>query len=145
MFTNVNLAAPLVPSPSWNWLPVNAVGPGLCLHAGQAKVSCEQTSASRCCVVVAIYVAVLFLFSFTSNEQALARGQEKHFCELDCHLAYSIIAVTDSKTIGSATANGTFRSVTIKTRFDEHTISPRRGNGLLYPNSRVVMLVDDQE
>ena len=34
--------------------------------------------------------------------------------------------------------------VTIKTRFDETTISPTRGNGLLYPNSRVLTLVDER-
>ncbi len=100
-------------------------------------------------LIAAAYIGVLLMFSFTSNEQALARGQEKHFCELDCHLAYSIVDVTDSKTLGNAaaassTANGTFRSITIKTRFDENTISPTRGNGLLYPNSRMLTLIDDQ-
>jgi hypothetical protein len=37
-----------------------------------------------------------------------------------------------------------FTVVTIKTRFDEKTISSDRGDGLLYPNSRVLTLVDDQ-
>ena len=36
-----------------------------------------------------------------------------------------------------------FRSVTIKTRFDETTIGPHRGDGLLYPNSRVVSVSDE--
>jgi hypothetical protein len=34
--------------------------------------------------------------------------------------------------------------VTIKTRFDETTISPSRGNGLLYPNARELTLYDDK-
>ena len=34
--------------------------------------------------------------------------------------------------------------VTIKTRFDETTISPSRGDGLLYPNSRALTLVDER-
>lgn len=34
--------------------------------------------------------------------------------------------------------------MTIKTRFDEGTISPRRGESLLYPNSRVLTLVDER-
>lgn len=34
--------------------------------------------------------------------------------------------------------------VTIKTRFDETTIAPWRGSGLLYPNSRVLTLVDER-
>lgn len=149
MFTNVNLAAPIG--------ALALLGTGcLLLLLGLAFI---YTLAKRnfrankfvlagAVAIVAIYAGILLLFSFTSSEQALARGQEKYFCEIDCHLAYSIIAVTDSKTLGTSpsqvTANGTFRTVTIKTRFDENTISTRRGNGLLYPNSRVVTLVDDQ-
>jgi hypothetical protein len=34
--------------------------------------------------------------------------------------------------------------VTVKVRFDETTISPRRGMGPLMPNSRYVALVDDR-
>src|SRR3989442_13341519 len=52
------------------------------------------------------------------------------------------------KTIANAsnqvTANGSFTAVSIKTRFDETTISSTRGNALLYPNSRVLTMVDDQ-
>ncbi|HXM36265.1 MAG TPA: hypothetical protein VN920_13820, partial [Pyrinomonadaceae bacterium] len=74
--------------------------------------------------------------------------EEKHFCEIDCHLGYSLIETRQMQTIGAgpaqATANGMFTVVTIKTRFDETTINPSRGNGLLYPNSRVLTLVDDQ-
>jgi len=40
-------------------------------------------------------------------------------------------------------ARGEFRVVTIKTRFDENTISSTRGNALLYPNSRVVTVSDE--
>ena len=47
-------------------------------------------------------------------------------------------------TTDQATANGMFTAVTIKTRFDEKTIGPNRGDGLLYPNSRVLTMVDDQ-
>ena len=145
MFTNVNLAAPLG--------ALALVGTGFLLMLlalafvytlAKRKSRANKLVLAAAVLLVGVYVGVLLVFSFTSSEQALARGQEKHFCELDCHLAYSIVGVTDAKTIGSANAKGTFRSITIKTRFDENTISPRRGNGLLYPNSRVVMLVDDQ-
>jgi hypothetical protein len=89
----------------------------------------------------------MLLFAFGSCERVLARGQEKHFCEIDCHLAYSIVNVTDSKTLGTTpnqiAAAGTFRVVTIKTRFDETTIGASRGDGLLYPNSRVLTVVDE--
>ena len=149
MFTNVNLAAPLG--------ALALLGTG-CLFMLLAlafvftlvkrKFRANKLVLAAAALIAAAYVGVLLTFSFASNERALARGQEKHFCELDCHLAYSIVDVTDSKTLGNGTAqavaNGTFRSITIKTRFDENTISPTRGNGLLYPNSRVLTLIDDQ-
>jgi len=149
MFTNVNLAAPL------GALALLGTGFLFLLLAlafvftlVKRKFRANKLVLVAAAVIAAVYFAVLLMFSFKSNEQALARGQEKHFCEIDCHLAYSILAVTDAKTLGTppmqATATGMFRSVTIKTRFDENTISPNRGNGLLYPNSRVVTLVDDQ-
>jgi hypothetical protein len=34
--------------------------------------------------------------------------------------------------------------VTIRTRFDATTTSANRGDGLLYPNSRVLTLIDDR-
>jgi hypothetical protein len=40
-------------------------------------------------------------------------------------------------------AAGVFHLITIKTRFDESTIGANRGNGLLYPNSRVVTVSDE--
>jgi hypothetical protein len=90
----------------------------------------------------------MLVFSFASQEKALAQGSEKHFCEIDCHLAYSIVNISQSKTAGNfsnqSTARGVYTVVTIKTRFDETTIGSLRGNGLLYPNSRVVTLVDDR-
>lgn len=149
MFTNVNLAAPLG--------ALALLGTGfLFLLVALAFVFTLTTKRFRAnkfvlvaaVIIAAVYLGVMLLFSLRSYDQALARGQEKHFCELDCHLAYSIAAVTDAKTIGiqpqQVTAAGTFRTVTIKTRFDEDTTSPRRGDGLLYPNSRVLTLVDDQ-
>ncbi len=149
MFTNVNLAAPLG--------ALALLGTGclflllalaFVLTLVKRKFRANKLVLVASALIVAAYVGVLLIFSFKSNEQALARGQEKHFCEIDCHLAYSIVDVTDSNILGAppqqATAAGMFRSITIKTRFDENTISPNRGNGLLYPNSRVVTLIDEQ-
>lgn len=149
MFTNVNLAAPVA--------VLALLGTGfLFFLAGLAFVytlvkrnfRANKFVVAGAAVLAAVYLSVMLLFSLTSSEQALARGQEKHFCEIDCHLAYSIVEVTDSKTLGNppqqATAGGTFRSVSIKTRFDKDTISATRGDALLYPNSRVVTLIDDQ-
>jgi hypothetical protein len=88
--------------------------------------------------IAGAYLAAILVLSLASHEKVLARGQEKHFCEIDCHLAYSVINTRQ------LTAQGTYTIVTIKTRFDETTISARRGNGLLYPNSRVLTLVDER-
>jgi hypothetical protein len=99
-------------------------------------------------IIAGTYLVSMLVFSFASREQVLAHGQEKHFCELDCHLAYSIVNATHVKTFGDApnqlTAQGQFTVITIKTRFDETTIGPRRGNGLLYPNGRAIALIDEQ-
>jgi hypothetical protein len=97
-------------------------------------------------LIAGAYLAAILIFSLASQEKVLARGEEKHFCEIDCHLAYSVANTRQSMTLGNppTTAQGTYTVVTIKTRFDETTISPRRGNGLLYPNTRVLTLVDER-
>jgi hypothetical protein len=97
-------------------------------------------------VVAGAYLAAILIFSLASHEKVLARGQEKHFCEIDCHLAYSIVNTRQSKILGNppTTAQGAYTVVTIKTRFDETTTSARRGDGLLYPNSRVLTLIDER-
>ncbi len=94
------------------------------------------------------YAGVLIIFSLASTEKVLARGAEKHFCEIDCHLAYSVADVQQTKTLGppaqAATAQGVFYVVTVKTRFDEQTISKTRGEGQLTPNSRIATVLDAQ-
>jgi hypothetical protein len=148
MYTNVNLAAPVG--------ALMLLGTGcLILLAGFAlgysiinkKSLLTKLASGTIALVGSIYLAVLFVFSFASSEKVLARGEEKHFCEMDCHLAYSIAEVRETKTLGEGpsqlTAAGMFRVVTIKTRFDETTTSRNRGDGLLYPNSRVVTVSDE--
>lgn len=148
MYTNVNLAAPL------GVLLLLATG---CLFffgclALIVSVFSKRFRLARLCLIglagiVAIYLGGMLVFSLASSEQVLARGQEKYFCEIDCHLAYSIIDIRDTKTLGEAanqlTATGTFRVVTVQTRFDETTISPRRGNEQLYPNPRDLIVVSE--
>src|SRR5205814_2257041 len=95
-------------------------------------------------VIVGTYAAAILIFSFAGHEKVLARGEEKHFCELDCHLAYSVVNVVQIKTLGNQTARDTYTVVTLKTRFDETTIAPWRGNGLLLPNSRALTLIDER-
>jgi hypothetical protein len=95
-----------------------------------------------------LYLALLLSFSFASRERVLAFGEEKHFCEIDCHLAYSVANIRKTKTLGlipnEASAGGVFYVVTVRTRFDETTISPTRGNGVLTPNSRIVTVLDGE-
>ena len=87
-----------------------------------------------------LYLLVLLVASVSSRSRVLAPGEEKHICEIDCHLAYSVAATT-AESLGG----GLIREVvTVKVRFDEQTISARRPrDATLTPNSRYVALVDD--
>jgi hypothetical protein len=72
-------------------------------------------------------------------------GEEKHICEVDCHLAYSVIDVRRSNEWLDQTAVGTFYVVTVRIRFDSNTIAPWRPRDLaLSPNGRTVALIDGQ-
>jgi hypothetical protein len=147
MYTNVNLVAPIgalafLGTGFLFWALVFA----LIFSLLKRKYRLRKLSLVTLAAIIGLYVVVLLAFSFASSDQVLAQGQEKHFCELDCHLAYSVTNVQATKTLGDLpnqlTAAGTFRVVTIKTRFDENTIGRNRGDGLLYPNSRVVTVSD---
>lgn len=147
MYTNVNLSAPLG--------ALALLGSGLLFLITAFALIYALTTRKRrlarlalvaLAVVGGAYAAALLGFSLASSEQVLARGNEKHFCEIDCHLAYSVTEVRDSKTLGEGehqiSAAGIFRLVTIKTRFDQETIGRNRGDSLLYPNSRLVSISD---
>ena len=149
MHTNVNLAAPIG--------ALAFLGTGFILFMAVVvlvqslivrKMNRAKVVVAFMLIVAVAYFAAMLIFSLKSRDQLLALGEEKHFCELDCHLAYSIANVAQAKTLGEgpgqAQAQGQFTIITIKTRFDETTIGPRRGNGLLYPNGRAFTLVDDR-
>jgi len=93
------------------------------------------------------YLGALLLFSFTSRETNLHKGDLKYFCEIDCHLAYSLEEASRTKVLGvppqTAAAEGSFSVVTVKTWFDPKTIASFRGNGPLTPKPRAVFLVDE--
>jgi hypothetical protein len=93
-------------------------------------------------VLLAGYGLILGFFSWASFDRTVARGDEKFFCGLDCHIAYSVQNVESLKTIGEATAQGEFYVVTLRSHFDERTIGPRRGNGALTPDPPTLVLVD---
>ena len=151
MFTNGNLAAPVEYSfISRHGSTDSRFGLGLVYSVLKEKVrpsgrlpvlgiAASRGALSGC-------AAALFFY-----QQRAATGARpgKHFCEIDCHLAYSVNDVREAKTLGESPNQlsvlaGMLRVVTIKTRFDENTIGPNRGNGLLYPNSRVVTVVDEK-
>ena len=147
MYTNVNLAAPVgVLAFLGTAFLLFVVGLALIYSLVRKRSGLRKLALMTIALIAGLYLAFLLIFSLASSEKVLARGEEKHFCEIDCHLAYSITDVHEAKTIGEApnqvTAAGIFRVVTIKTRFDETTIGPHRGDGLLYPNSRVVTVSD---
>lgn len=149
MYTNVNLAAPLgalalLGTAFLLVLTTIVLIQSLMVRKhGRAKIVFLGLL-----VIAGVYLAAMLIFSFSSRENVLAHGQEKYFCELDCHLAYSIVNTTQAKMSGDAanqlTAQRQLTIVTIKTRFDEKTTGPSRGNGLLYPNGRAVVLIDQQ-
>jgi len=84
------------------------------------------------------YATLLLGASLTSRERVLSAGEKKYFCEIDCHLAYSVERVERKKLLG-----GTFTVVTLKTWFDESTISPMRPrDASLAPDPRQVYVAD---
>lgn len=88
------------------------------------------------------YAVVLVVLGATSRERVLGPGETKVFCELDCHLVYTVPRVRTVPAIGDARARGTFYLVTVRTTFDASTTAPWRGDGPLYPNPRRFQLVD---
>ena len=91
------------------------------------------------------YGLLLLAFSLFSRERSLAQGKEKYFCELDCHLAYSVQQVERVKTIGTTSAAGEFYIVTVRVRFDETTTAPWRPRDVpLVPDRLGFSVVDEQ-
>jgi hypothetical protein len=148
VYTNVNLAAPLGAMAFLGTAFLILTG---AIILGWSIVRRRFIQAKIVCAFLLVlgggYLITALGFAITSHEFLLGPGEEKHFCELDCHLAYSIVAVEQRKSIGSAphqlTAGGIFTLVTIKTRFDETTISANRGDGPLTPNDRKLTIVDE--
>ncbi|HEY6967731.1 MAG TPA: hypothetical protein VJA94_00765 [Candidatus Angelobacter sp.] len=103
----------------------------------------RQRKAARLIALLAaaggvFYAVLLFGCSLISHQKVLARGQEKYFCEMDCHLAYSVVGVKDEL------SGQTKRYViALRTRFDETTISKSRPRDVpLMPSPREVRLID---
>ena len=96
--------------------------------------------------VLAAYGVVWTGASLLAPERVLAKGERKYFCEIDCHLAYSVEGIERAAAIGPERlrpVNGEFVIVTLKTWFDPNTISPRRPlDATLAPNRRDIHVED---
>jgi hypothetical protein len=96
------------------------------------------------------YFSILCCVSLLGTDATLPLGGWKYFCEIDCHIAYSVSDVSEAGVIlgpeGQRTAaqeEGYFVFVELKTWFDEKTISPHRGNSPLTPGPRAIVLIDE--
>jgi hypothetical protein len=137
--TNMNLPAPLA--------VVGFLGAAAGLFLAGAAIMIlwfarKPKMARRIAITIGggavIYFGLLIGFSAASHTRILAIGQEKYFCEIDCHLAYSVVGVT-------AQADGPSKEylVALQTRFDENTISANRPKDApLMPSPREVSVVD---
>jgi hypothetical protein len=105
-----------------------------------------KIGAGGALIVIVGYGLLVCGVSLASREKVLPVGGWKYFCEIDCHIGYSVSGVETMAALGPETqqvsAQGQFVIVRMKVWFDEHTISPTRGDGPLTPNARRVVLVD---
>lgn len=92
--------------------------------------------------IVGAYLLLLVGTSLASGARTVEPGNAKYFCEIDCHLAYSVVGSRRVPALGGARANGAFEVVTLKVWFDPGTTSARRDDSPLFPNPRAVRLVD---
>ena len=110
-------------------------GIGAAIAAAARRRLLAQRLAAGAMGAAVVYGVLLLGASLLSRERTLAAGEKKYFCEMDCHLAYSVDSV--SSRAGSVT-------VGIRTWFDPATIAPFRGDAPLLPNPRAVFLVDEK-
>lgn len=112
---------------------VVALGSAVVLRAlGRRRLAALALLGSA--AATAVYLVVLVGLSALSREQVAEPGEEKYFCEVDCHLAYSVVGVQSA---------GSRRIVTLRVRFDENTIASCRSRDVpLTPNRRRVRVVD---
>ncbi|MEP6801602.1 MAG: hypothetical protein ABJC07_06675 [Acidobacteriota bacterium] len=152
---------PWIPPAEWATVPPH---PGLTVFAFVAAVAgffaaagafalCLalgwRTAARRIALAAAtgafFYLAILVAAGAASRERTLPPGGKKYFCEIDCHLAYSVVAGEPSEAMRPCgPPGGGLRVVHVETWFDPTTISSFRGNAPLSPNPRRVYLLDSR-
>jgi hypothetical protein len=91
---------------------------------------------------IATYAGLLLVASLTSGDRVLAPGETKHICEIDCHIAYTVVSAGTARAMGGRTAQGLFHVITVRVAFDSSTIGPRRGMSPLMPGPREAWVVD---
>jgi hypothetical protein len=138
-FRNMNFPAPVAVLgflAGMGGLVLSAITTLTFLFIGKAKWVRGLSGLVLCGAIV--YFGLLFGFSVFSHEVTLQPGQEKYFCEIDCHLAYSVVGSREVLESGQRELR-----VTVRTHFDENTISPQRPRDApLMPNPRKVVLLD---
>jgi hypothetical protein len=91
--------------------------------------------------VAGAYLAALAGFSLASGAREVDPGNAKYFCEVDCHLAYSVVDAQQAASLGGTRAEGAFQVVTLRVWFDPATTSAGRGAAPLAPDPRLARLV----
>jgi len=139
MHTNMNFPAPLAVLgflAAMGGLAITILTLAVLAVLRQTKWLRRIAAAAGVCA--AVYLGLLLAFSAGSREQTLSAGGEKYFCEIDCHLAYSVRASHEE--FGDSRRR---LYVTVQTRFDENTFSPRRPKDApLTPNPRQIVVAD---
>jgi hypothetical protein len=97
------------------------------------KTTLARVGALMAAGGAATYVLLLIGSGVASSRRELSVGQEKHICEIDCHLAYSVVR---------AERGDRTYTVKMRVRFDEQTISSRRDDSTLTPGHRTIVLID---
>jgi len=123
------------------------LGTAILLFAAVRKYSLlAVTAMALVCGLVLSYMGVLVGVSLASPEKTLAAGNWKYFCEVDCHIAYSVQSSYSAGTLGPESspmvAKGKFIVVKLETWFDGNSISRFRGDGPLTPGPRRIYLVN---
>lgn len=94
-------------------------------------------------LLLTVYGGTLLAISLFSREVVLTAGGWKYFCEIDCHVGYTVenAVKTAHLELQHVAGRGNFLIVGVKSWFDPGTISAHRGNAPLTPNGRRIALV----
>jgi hypothetical protein len=118
-------------------LTAGAIGVALLGAAVSAACRRRRTALALVAAGGAIgggYALLLISLSVVSRDVRLPPGGRKYFCEIDCHIAYSVV--------GASRIPGGNIAVDVSAWFDPATTALRRGDALLVPNPREALLVD---